>query len=490
MHRARSIFQAPATSLRPGPGEPRYFLLKPRQYGVSDVLSPATIVTGRGPPDFQRLKLEFGEYVQVFEENRPTNTPKARTLGAIVLHPTGNAQGDYYFLSLATGARISRHTWISVPTTEMAIARVEALASQENQPLVQQDGLLVEWEHDGDAYDPDFDPLPQDEEDDLPDDFEPLDPNELLDLNNEAPFQQIAPPVFMEEHAEPGADINDYNNFYEPEEEPGANQGAQPEEEPLIDPPPEEEPMAAPEEELPMIHIGEQNEEADEANEVEMNDNDVIQPTYNLRPRAERVTFAAKMDNPHSSQSYTVPYQLLQHTSDSLENDGQKEMKAYVFGFIMNQMTANAAIKKYGKVAERALMEEFAQLDDLSVFEPIHSRQLTRQQKKETLRAINLIKEKKDGRIKGRTVADGRPQRARYEKSETTSPTISTDALMVSIVIDAHEHRDVATADVAGAFLKADMDHFTVIKFDGKSVDLMCETNKKYIPFVVSENGK
>jgi hypothetical protein len=79
----------------------------PWKYGVSYTLSPAAIVTGAGPPDYAALRLEFGSYVQVFEDPQPTNTPRARSLGAIALSPTGNAQGDYHFLSLATGAVIT-----------------------------------------------------------------------------------------------------------------------------------------------------------------------------------------------------------------------------------------------------------------------------------------------------------------------------------------------------------------------------------------------
>jgi hypothetical protein len=75
--------------------------------------------------------------------------------------------------------------------------------------------------------------------------------------------------------------------------------------------------------------------------------------------------------------------------------------------------------------------------------------QLTRKLKRGALRAISVINEKRCGKIKGRTVADGRPHRALYTKDETSSPTVSTDALMLSLLIDAHEHRDVATADVA-----------------------------------------
>jgi hypothetical protein len=70
-------------------------------------------------------------------------------------------------------------------------------------------------------------------------------------------------------------------------------------------------------------------------------------------------------------------------------------------------------------------------------------------EKRGALRAINLIAEKRCGKMKGRTCADGRPQRALYTKEETTSPTVLNDALMVTLMIAACERRDVATADVA-----------------------------------------
>jgi len=64
----------------------------PYTNGISDSLSPSTIVTGQPPPDFNTLRIEFGTYAQVYEDNNPTNTQKARSLGAIALTPTGNAQ--------------------------------------------------------------------------------------------------------------------------------------------------------------------------------------------------------------------------------------------------------------------------------------------------------------------------------------------------------------------------------------------------------------
>jgi uncharacterized protein YeaC (DUF1315 family) len=88
---------------------------------------------------------------------------------------------------------------------------------------------------------------------------------------------------------------------------------------------------------------------------------------------------------------------------------------------------------------------------DLDVYEILDPLTLTQEQKRAALRAINLLKEKRNGDLKGRTVADSRKQRPLYTKAETASPTVSTIALILTIMIDAFERRDVATADVAGA---------------------------------------
>ena len=56
--------------------------------GVSDKLSPLAIVEGKGPPDFNKMKLEYGQYVQAFQDNKITNTNETRSIGTIVLFVT------------------------------------------------------------------------------------------------------------------------------------------------------------------------------------------------------------------------------------------------------------------------------------------------------------------------------------------------------------------------------------------------------------------
>jgi Reverse transcriptase (RNA-dependent DNA polymerase) len=61
---------------------------------------------------------------------------------------------------------------------------------------------------------------------------------------------------------------------------------------------------------------------------------------------------------------------------------------------------------------------------------------------------------------------------------------------MYTIVVDAKERQDVATADVVGAYLNADMDTFTLMKLQGEAVDIMVQVDPTYKQFINMENGK
>jgi hypothetical protein len=153
-------------------------------------------------------------------------------------------------------------------------------------------------------------------------------------------------------------------------------------------------------------------------------------------------------------------------------------------------MNEKDGIKKHGEAAIMALFKEFAQLHDKKVFKAIRASDLSKGQKRNALRAINLLKEKRDGSLKGRTCADGRKQRNWYTKEQTTSPTISNDSLMAILTLSAAERRKIAMWDVEGAYLLADQDDYVLVKFTGESVDVMCKVDEGYREFVVFENGK
>jgi hypothetical protein len=99
-----------------------------------------------------------------------------------------------------------------------------------------------------------------------------------------------------------------------------------------------------------------------------------------------------------------------------------------------------------------------------------------------------FLKRKRCGKIKGRGCADGRKQRAHTAREDAASPTVATESVFLTAVIDALEGRDVAIIDVPGAFMQADMDELVHVRFTGKMVDLLLEIDPDmYGPCVVQE---
>ena len=66
-------------------------------------LIPAAIILGPPDPDYNKLKIAFGSYTQVYIGT--TKITKQRTVGAIALRPE-NERGWYYFTSLANGKQL------------------------------------------------------------------------------------------------------------------------------------------------------------------------------------------------------------------------------------------------------------------------------------------------------------------------------------------------------------------------------------------------
>eukprot|EP00957_Ditylum_brightwellii_P078671 5981757-Ditylum_brightwellii.AAC.1 len=72
--------------------------------------------------------------------------------------------------------------------------------------------------------------------------------------------------------------------------------------------------------------------------------------------------------------------------------------------------------------------------------------------------------------------ADGRSQRSTIPKEDAVSPMVSSEAVMITSVIDAKEGRDVAITDIPDAYLTADMDDFVVMVLEGTLAELLVKT--------------
>jgi hypothetical protein len=102
-----------------------------------------------------------------------------------------------------------------------------------------------------------------------------------------------------------------------------------------------------------------------------------------------------------------------------------------------------------------------------------------------------FLTKKRCGRTKARGCADGRKQRETTRKEDASAPTVSIEAVTISAVIDALEERDVATVDMPGAFMQADIDEVVHVKFEGKIAEMLVKLDPKLCrKHVKDENGK
>ena len=100
-----------------------------------------------------------------------------------------------------------------------------------------------------------------------------------------------------------------------------------------------------------------------------------------------------------------------------------------------------------------------------------------------SLAYLMFLKRKRNGLVKARGCADGRPQREYITKLESSAPTVKTHALFLNCLIDAVEERCVVVADIPGAFLQADWpddapDYY--LRFEGVMIDMICQINPGY----------
>ena len=111
-------------------------------------------------------------------------------------------------------------------------------------------------------------------------------------------------------------------------------------------------------------------------------------------------------------------------------------------------------------------------------FRPKLKKDLTQQEVDSILESHLFLKEKRDGTIKGRTVANGNGQRDFISKEDVSSPTVATESVLLTCVIDAEEGRDVAVIDIPNAFIQTrveDEKDMVIIRVRGVLVDMLVD---------------
>ena len=432
----------------------------PHKGGISQTMSPRTLLTGLTMNYHRHCRLEFGEYVQTHEEH--DNSLNPRTIGALALHPTGNVQGGYFFLSLTTGKVINHMRWTRIPMPKEVIDWVERMARQEHAGTTL---LFEDRDHneiidldDSDDDDSAYEPNDENDDDDNDDDNDEDDDNNNIPINQPHEVhndpgilgRQNAPHDDEKENDEDNnnnndvvndnddhdndgdatanADNEDNDEAIEPadvnenalqnvhEEDPGGTTGVAPL-------PPIQVENARTQRELNRIAwMGQQPATYAGRTRAQSRDNATTNVTMdtNTTTEFERDLFRRRVSGIQLPPEYEDQLATLKHT-------------------VLTQYTLKKGLQVFRPKGTEAVFAEMKQLHDRNVCEPVHAKSLSCEQKNKALGYLMFLKQKRCGRIKGRGCADGQKQRVWTNKEDATSPPVSTEAILLTSVIDAKE---------------------------------------------------
>ena len=485
----------------------------PTKSGVSATLSPREIVLRHKLSFAKHCKSPFGTYCEAHDEPSPTNSMIPRSTPALVLGPTGNLQGTYKFYNIATGAKIKRQKFTPYPMPDSVIRKIEQSSTAGYLPgaldFGDQNGVLFEWNEDVDK------------------------PEHLLEIEDVVQYPSLAaehpgvvlgrdqplPSIKMDLVPQGRAEDDAARNAnLEPLDVAGvtATAGAPPMHTYAAEPEPEDDDddgilavatLPPPAQPAPIAiddiddidNIGATDDYADES-ESESDDDDeapeVGQPVTHDEDQGLRrskrkgrgttkkyadygLLMAAKRRARGGPKRALIRDGCVLFSADELSDARpvpDEDREEYALGVALVHYSMNAGIKKFKAKGEAGVTKELTQMHDMEVFRPVDEESLSYREKKDALSSLMFLKEKRDATVKARMCADGRKQRdGTRPKQETTSPTVATESVFITAVVDTHEGRDVACYDIPGAFLHAHLDEKVTMVLKGRLAELMVQ---------------
>ena len=481
------------------------------------------------------MKLEFGAYAQTHEAH--DNDMRPRTIGAICLGPSGNEQGGHYFLSLRTGRRLLRNHWTALPMPDDAILRVSQLGREQNMPKT----LTF-----ADRYGHEFPDIEQEIDDDHDSSYSPTttysdyesdmsdssstssqssgsdgsmpgdDPDEHASIHTRGTTGVDSPAgagILEEEHQITPVDNITIQGVPMPGESNEAGVLGDATQWDASTPDPDDQPDASLDNQLDAdandtSHDDHRNEDEDSIADHRSDDEDTNETDGaadsgaggDTDPNHTVTDHEHAMDQKYGVRDHGInlrprrPRSYKHRFGDDSDGDGEDDMVQFEMWadmMLTEQMSLKRGLKLFGKDGADAVVSEMQQLDYRNVIEPVARNDLTSEQRRSALTYLMFLKQKRCGRIKARGCADGRKQRLYKSRYETSSPTVCTESVFLTSVVDASEQRHIVTVDIPGAFMHSDMDELLHMRLEGALAELLIRVNPaKYGPHTSTEKGK
>ena len=486
----------------------------PAKGGVSAYYSPHMIMKKK-PLDYNKhCKFNFGDYVQGFHENHPTNTNKERTVSAIYLRPTPNSLTCHDVMNLETG-RVNKVIKVTqLPITDHVIAAVNAMAAEQGVKSLKIESrnkvplLPADWIAGVDYEDTNQNNFSAWEDESVDGDY---------NAPKETRYEYERALNSSEQYVE--IDEDELNAILA--DESAIDARLETAQELLGDDTStasQETPQQANENESNPINSEEDIEitgvQGSETVDAEPR---ATRPSRNTQ-QPERMTynkFGSPVGKSTSSHWQTLERKhnfITQGTPSMGELEYDMDEAILMARYIHHLNTIDAetglcfaqqymfekGLKVFGDRGWEGGMKEIKQLHDRVAFEPRLVSELTPEEIEKAQEALLLLTEKRDQTVKGRMVYNGKPTRMWIDKEDAASPTVSTDSTVLTAVIDAKEGRDVMTNDIPNAFVQAPMPEENkkkgdrvIMKVTGRLVQLIVELDPElYTKFVVHEKGR
>ncbi|KAG7364548.1 reverse transcriptase RNA-dependent DNA polymerase [Nitzschia inconspicua] len=455
----------------------------PPKNGVSEYYSPREILSHQRLDYTKNCTIPQFSYVQAYDEPEPRNSQAARSLDCIYLRPVNNLQGGHVLYHFGTKGTITRRKVKVIPITASVIEAVERLAKADgikSLVLHNKDGTIFydsSWiagvdhtqneDYDNIYDDSDYESSGSETDVDLEPDYDAEQDN--YDEHGDSQENSIQEELSYADQSIDDEDID--------EEGDGIDQ-------------------------LDLI-FQENNEDEEEEAQNEDTEHDAIsEGSLRRSSRQSHVSDRLQSYREQTGKNYSQRhYEVLNYDLQDARVIAMimlyQRDNTYAIEYAnVTTYSLKTAIKKFGMRATKAAHKEMKQLHDRDCWEPIHPKDLKDIEMKRALRTIFFITQKSNGDIKGRTCADGSVQRNWIGRDEVSSPTVSTESIILTGMIEAHEKRDVGTCDIPNAFVQTHLDKHdkdgnrTIMKLEGPLVQILCEIDPTYTKYLIKVKGQ
>ena len=452
--------------------------------GVSQFLTPMTIVEGVLLDYNLHFSVIFGEYAQVYEGTY--NNMRLRTVGAIALGPSGNLQGGVRFYSLLTGKILHRdkESFDILKMPHDSIKRLEYMSRSSPLGLIFGDRNNVTINDDIEADDNTGVSMDTDINGTHPYDIQVEE--QVDEPSAQVPAQMENDAMLRIENADP-----------EVEELPGVLPdvgltGVAPEDtEDEVTPENAEDEVPIPNDDAANVNIDEEehNEEGSVAeNEPMLTTTRSGRISKAFDPATEYPGTANYTD---TSEIQKIDKDEYQHYVEAMKWCDVEQGDIEGMMFAAKHMSIQKGIKDYKEAGKASAMKEILNLTGNNCFGETEYEKLTQEDKDKALPILMFMIMKRNGSLKSRGVANGSVQRLYTNKEDVSSPTPDFYSFKFIAAIIAKECRDAASVDLPGFFLQTDQEERILLKVTGAIALLLVESEPgKWKKHLRQENGK